>query len=67
MPFATRSLYRSVLEKLNQRGYDFVAGLEIEFHLFKLEDARMAPQDAGQPGTPPSVSLLSQGYQYLTE
>ena len=50
-----------------QRGYDFVAGLEVEFHLFKLEDAHMAPEDAGQPGTPPSVSLLSHGYQYLTE
>src|SRR3954466_11726445 len=67
VPFATRNLYRSVLEKLGQRGYDFVAGLEVEFHLFKLEDARTAPEDAGQPGTPPQVSLLSQGYQYLTE
>jgi len=27
----------------------------------------MRPEDAGQPGTPPSVSLLSHGYQYLTE
>ena len=27
----------------------------------------MAPEDAGQPGRPPSVSLLSHGYQYLTE
>jgi glutamine synthetase len=67
VPFATRHLYRSVLEKLGQRGYDFVAGLEVEFHLFKLEDAHMAPEDAGQPGRPPSVSLLSHGYQYLTE
>ena len=53
--------------KLGKRGYDFVAGLEVEFHLFKLEDAHMAPEDAGQPGRPPSVSLLSHGYQYLTE
>ena len=53
--------------KLAKRGYDFVAGLEVEFHLFKLEDAQMAPEDAGQPGTPPAVSLLSHGYQYLTE
>ena len=67
VPFATRNLYRGVIEKLAQRGYDFVAGLEVEFHLFKLEDAKMAPEDAGQPGQPPSVSLLSQGYQYLTE
>jgi glutamine synthetase len=67
VPFATRNLYRGVLEKLEKRGFDFVAGLEVEFHLFKLEDAKMAPEDAGQPGSPPSVSLLSQGYQYLTE
>jgi glutamine synthetase len=67
VPFATRHLYREVLATLNQRGYDFVAGLEVECHIFKLEDARMSPEDAGQPGQPPSVSLLSQGYQYLTE
>ena len=67
VPFATRHLYRNVLDQLGSRGYDFVAGLEVEFHIFKLEDAKMAPQDAGQPGTPPDVSLLSHGYQYLTE
>jgi glutamine synthetase len=27
----------------------------------------MAPEDAGQPGRPPTVRLLSHGYQYLTE
>jgi glutamine synthetase len=67
IPFATRHLFRKVLGQLASRGCDFVAGLEVEFHLFKLEDARMAPEDAGQPGQPPSVSLLSHGYQYLTE
>src|SRR3979409_865080 len=65
--FATRHLYRSVLTKLEKRGYDFVAGLEVECHIFKLEDARMTPADAGQPGQPPEGSLLSHGYQYLTE
>ena len=67
VPFATRHLYRSVLDKLGSRGYDFVAGLEVEFHIFKLEDAKLSPEHAGQPGEPPDVSLLSQGYQYLTE
>jgi glutamine synthetase len=67
VPFATRQLYRTVLDQLAQRGYDYVAGLEVEFHLFKLDDAKMAPEDAGQPGQPPQVSLLSHGYQYLTE
>ncbi|MGF6310386.1 glutamine synthetase [Bradyrhizobium sp. i1.8.4] len=67
VPFATRNLYRKALDQLAGRGYDFVAGLEVEFHLFKLDDAHMAPEDAGQPSRPPSVSLLSHGYQYLTE
>jgi glutamine synthetase len=67
VPFATRNLYRKVLDQLASRGYDFVAGLEVEFHLFKLDDAHMAPEDAGQPGRPPDVSLLWHGYQYLAE
>ena len=67
VPFATRNLLRSVLTKLGKRGYHFVAGLEVEFHIFRLEDAKMSPGDAGQPGQPPEVSLLSHGYQYLTE
>ena len=61
------SLSQACSSSSAKRGYDFVAGLEVEFHVFKLEDAHMAPEDAGQPGTPPSVSLLSHGYQYLTE
>ncbi len=70
VPFSTRHLYRTVLDRLESRGYGFVAGLEVECHIFRLEDARLAPADAGQPGQPgrpPEVSLLSQGYQYLTE
>ena len=67
VPFATRNLYKGVLAGLAARGYDFVAGLEVECHIFKREETRMAPEDAGQPGRPPEVSLLSHGYQYLTE
>jgi len=70
VPFATRGLLRSVLERLTARGYDFKAGLEVECHVFKVEDPRLRPSDAGspgQPGEPPTVSLLTQGYQYLTE
>lgn len=66
-PFATRGLYRAALSDLAQRGYDFVAGLEVEFHVFKLDDPKLHPDHAGQPGEPPAVSLLSHGYQYLTE
>jgi glutamine synthetase len=67
VPFATRRLLRTAVEDLERRGYDYVAGLEVEFHVFKLDDAKMRPAEAGQPGEPPAVSLLSHGYQYLTE
>jgi len=39
----------------------------VNSNLFKLDDPHMAPEDAGQPGSPPQVSLLSHGYQYLSE
>jgi glutamine synthetase len=70
MPLSTRHVYRQSLATLADAGYDFFAGLEVEFHLFKFEGSSLAPGDAGQPGQPgrpPEVSLLNQGYQYLTE
>ncbi|MEK6243371.1 MAG: glutamine synthetase family protein [Pseudomonadota bacterium] len=67
VPFDTRRLLRLALEKLGKAGYEFLAGLEIEFHVFKVTDPHLQPADAGQPGTPPEVSLLTTGYQYLTE
>jgi glutamine synthetase len=65
--FSTRQLCRSVIGRLHEAGYDFVAGLEVEFHIFKLENPHLALNESGQPGVPPDVSLLTQGYQYLTE
>jgi glutamine synthetase len=50
-----------------QRGLAFMSRLEVEFHLTRLVDPRLAPDDAGQPGTPPDVALTHQGYAYLTE
>ena len=67
VPFSTRHLYRNVLRKLADAGFDYLAGLEVEFHVFKLENPRLDPADAGWPGEAPEVSFLSLGYQYLTE
>ena len=44
-----------------------MAGLEVEFHVFKLENPRLDPADATWPGEAPAGELLSPGYQYLTE
>jgi len=70
MPLSTRQVYRNALSGLKDAGYEFFAGLEVEFHLFKLEKAHLGLGDTAQPGQPgpaPEVSLINQGYQYLTE
>jgi glutamine synthetase len=67
VPFSTRQVLRDALAKLQASGFDFLAGLEVEFHLFKLENPRLKPEDATWPPFAPEVSLLNQGYQYLTE
>ncbi len=67
VPFSTRQVLRDALNRLRQHGFDFLAGLEVEFHLFKLENPRLSPDDATWPPMAPEVSLLNQGYQYLTE
>ncbi len=67
VPFATRDLLRRQLALLGEAGYDFMSGLEVELHLFRITDPKLALADAGQPGSPPEVELLTQGFQYLTE
>jgi glutamine synthetase len=67
VPFSTRHLYRGVLRKLADAGFDYTAGLEVEFHVFKLVNPRLDPADATWPPEAPQVSLLAPGYQYLTE
>ncbi len=67
VPFSTRARCRDALATLAKAGFDFVAGLEVEFHLFKLTNPRLTPADATWPPEAPDVSLLTQGQQYLTE
>ncbi|HET7190849.1 MAG TPA: glutamine synthetase family protein [Pseudolabrys sp.] len=67
VPFSTRARCRDALKTLANAGFEFFAGLEVQFHLFKLENPRLAPADATWPPEAPEVSFLTQGYQYLTE
>ncbi|MEZ5787647.1 MAG: glutamine synthetase family protein [Xanthobacteraceae bacterium] len=67
VPFSTRRLLQLAVDRLADAGFDLKAGLEVEFHLFRLEDERLRPAESGWPGEAPEVSLLAQGYQYLTE
>ena len=64
VPYDSRAVLRKALAKLD---CELIAGLEVEFHVFRIVDAKLQPADAGQPGSPPEVALLTSGYQYLTE
>lgn len=66
-PLSTRQILCRALGQLDDLGYKLMAGLEVEFHVFKMEDRNMGLHQSGQPGEPPRVSLLSHGHQYLTE
>jgi glutamine synthetase len=67
IPISTRHLHREALAKLADAGFDYIAGLEIEFHLFKIENARLDADKLDWPAEPPLVSHTAHGYQYLTE
>ena len=67
VPIATRALYRDALAKLAMAGFDYFAGLEVEFHLFKIEDLNLSPESLTWPAAPPRVSHTTHGFQYLTE
>lgn len=67
VPFDTRAVMKKQLRELERRGLDFVAGLEVEFYICKLEDRMLKPEQAGWPPEPPQVSAIAHGFQYLTE
>ena len=62
LPLSTRHMLRRCLDRLHQRGLELVAGLEVECHIFRLDDPTAAID-----GEPPRTSPLNAGYQYLTE
>ena len=67
VPIATRQLYRDALAALAKAGFEYTAGLEVEFHLFKIDDLRLSPETLTWPAEPPAVTHTTHGYQYLTE
>jgi glutamine synthetase len=67
VPVSTRALHRAALARLAKAGFAYMAGLEVEFHLFKVDDPRLAPATLTWPAEPPAVSHTTRGYQYLTE
>ncbi|MBZ0218026.1 MAG: glutamine synthetase family protein [Fimbriimonadaceae bacterium] len=67
VPFSTRQICRTSVQNLADTGYSLKTGLEVEFHILKLEDPKLSPDHSTFPPSPPDVSLSTHGYQYLTE
>src|SRR6266700_2933314 len=67
MPLDGRGLMRRWLGDLAEAGYDYLAGIEIEYYIVKLETERILPENAGFTPVPPEVSVFERGYQYLSE
>jgi glutamine synthetase len=64
---SARRVMRKMLDDLAQLGYEYRAGLEVEFYITRLEDRKLMCSEAGWPPDPPTVSVIAHGYQYLTE
>lgn len=62
LPLSTRGVMRRCLDRLSERGLEFIAGLEVECHIFRRDEPATADD-----GEPPRTSTLNPGYQYLTE
>jgi glutamine synthetase len=67
VPFDTRGVLRRALATLDQRGYALTTGLEVEFHVFRITNARNALADSGWPPEPIEFELIDRGYQMLAE
>jgi glutamine synthetase len=67
MPLDGRGLMRRALGALGASGYDFLAGIEIEYYIVRLDTDRILPENAGFTPAPPAVSIFERGYQYLSE
>lgn len=65
----TRRVLQRALARLAEAGYGMKCGLEVEFHIYRIDDTRaqMDPALAAWPGLPPAVSLIHPGYNLLTE
>jgi glutamine synthetase len=67
MPLDGRGLMRHALGELADTGYDYLAGIEVEYYIVRLDSDRITPENAGFTPAPPAVSIFERGYQYLSE
>ncbi len=69
MPLDTRHILQTAIAKLEEQNLSMRCGLEVEFHIYKIENTRpqLDPELAAWPGLPPAVSMVHPGYRLLSE
>ncbi len=67
VPFSARAKLQEAEAELARRGWTARLGIEAEFHIFRVDGWNRRPEDGTWPGAAPDVSLMTQGFQYLTE
>jgi glutamine synthetase len=69
VPFSTRAIMQRQVSAAAEAGFEYVAGLEVEFYILRRESEvnRIDPNATGWPPPPLAVSVSEQGYQYLSE
>jgi len=67
VPLDGRGLLKRQLAALGELGYDYMAGLEVEFYIVSMSGGPLAPENAGFTPPAPPVSVFERGYQYLSE
>jgi glutamine synthetase len=67
VPLDGRGLMRRALADLGEAGYDYLAGIEVEYYIVKVDSEHITPENAGFVAPPPPVSVFERGYQYLSE
>lgn len=67
IPFASRTVLRAAIDRLAAQKMEMICGLEVEFHVFRIEDDGMTHAEGGMPGAAPKTLPLNHGYQLLTD
>ena len=67
MPLSTRGILKDAVARLRAKGMEFVAGLEVEFYVLNVDEDNLRHENSHWQEDQPKTSLLSHGYQYLTE
>jgi glutamine synthetase len=67
LAFDTRGQLQRALRRLASHGWGMRCGLEVEFYIYKLDDANLAPEDSSWPASPPRVTMIHPGNNVLCE